>query len=426
MAKTPQYRRVKGTQDLFPADTRLWNQVEQTFVKTSSHFGFGEIRTPVLESLELFVRSVGEATDIVQKEMYTLEDRKGRQLALRPENTAAIVRAFVQEGLDRSSGRQKLFYIGPMFRYEQPQKGRLRQFHQLGAEIFGSDDPLAELELLELAWTFLESLGLSRIELRINSLGDESCRETYRNALLQYLRQHQQDLSPDSQTRLETNPLRVLDSKDPRCQAVLENAPQMHDYLSDEAQKHFSTVQALLKEAGREFTVDPRMVRGLDYYNRTVFEFVGSDLGAQNALCGGGRYDQLVEDLGGQPTPAIGLAMGLERLILTLSALDIKPDTTPLTWLAYLGDDCKKDIIELSKVLRNQRVTCDYLYRAKNLKQQLTAADKAGAAFAVIRGEQEQQNQTFVVKDLEKREEQTVEAAQIVQHLKSILENNHD
>jgi len=309
------FQAVKGTRDLLPPETAIWSGVEAVARRVFGTYGYREIRTPILEDTELFVRSVGESTDIVGKEMYTFDDRKGRSLTLRPENTASVVRAFVQHGPQSEPLPVKLFYIGPQFRYERPQKGRYRQFHQIGAELIGDPGPYSDAELILMLVRFLSELGFENLVVQLNTVGDEDSRAAYRLGLQEFLEPRRQELTPDSQRRLQTNPLRILDTKDPGERDLLVSAPQLVDYLTEESRTHFETVQRILGQNDLSFRVEPRLVRGLDYYTRTVFEIVSEGLGAQDAIVGGGRYDGLVEELGGPSLPAIGFAIGEDRLL---------------------------------------------------------------------------------------------------------------
>ena len=311
-------RGVKGTRVLLPPDSTVWAAVESVARRVFAGYGFGEIRTPIMEHTELFVRSVGESTDIVGKEMYSFADRKGRRLSLRPEGTAPVVRAFVDQGMAAGALPQRLYYIGPFFRYERPQRGRYRQFHQIGAEILGDAGPLSDAELISMLMRFLEELGHRGLDVLINTVGDAASRGAYRDALLAYLQPARDSLSAESQRRLESNPLRILDSKSSHDREVLEGAPRLEDHLSEDSRRHFDSVMAALDSRGIATTLAPRLVRGLDYYTRTVFEIVSTELGAQDAIVGGGRYDDLVGELGGPSLPAIGFAIGEDRLVDTL------------------------------------------------------------------------------------------------------------
>ncbi|MEO6323325.1 MAG: histidine--tRNA ligase, partial [Thermoanaerobaculia bacterium] len=328
---------VKGTRDLLPPDTRVWNRVEETARGVFALYGFDEIRTPVLESTELFVRSVGESSDIVHKEMYTFTDRGDRSVTLRPENTAGVVRAYVEHGMAQGGFTRKLYYIGPQFRYERPQKGRYREFRQIGAEVIGAADPATDAELLTMLYRFLSALGFTGLSVSLNSVGSEECRPAYIDALRGYLQPHEVSMGEDDRRRLVQNPLRVLDSKDPVVRELVLAAPRMIDHLDPESAAHHTELARLLTSAGIPFRIEPRLVRGLDYYTRTVFEVTAAGLGAQDALLGGGRYDRLVSDLGGPKTPGIGFAIGEDRLVELLAEAFRKAALTPRAAVAVIA-----------------------------------------------------------------------------------------
>ena len=319
----------RGTKDILPPESNKWSQVEALLRRLSNMYNFQEIRTPIFEHTELFTRTVGESTDIVQKEMYTFEDKGGRSLTLRPEGTAPVVRAFLEHGLDGGALPVKFFYLGPMFRYEKPQAGRYREFMQFGVEILGSPSPFSDVEVIQIGVRIAEELGLIGTTLFINTIGCPLCRKEYREDLVKFLSERVSDLCPDCQSRLETNPLRVLDCKNPSCRKVTAQAPQMHEYLCAECQEHWDMLRSILTSMGMEYKVDPTLVRGLDYYTRTVFEIKWPPLGAQDTIVGGGRYDGLVEELGGKPTPGVGFALGLERLLLASDKGEKRIDASP-------------------------------------------------------------------------------------------------
>ncbi len=409
--------------DIFPDEIGYWRLIEQQAHAVFQACGFGEIRTPVLEPLELFQRAVGESSDIVQKEMYTLQDRKGRLLAMRPEGTAPVVRALIQKGLDGRGEARKFYYMAPMFRYERPQKGRLRQHHQLGAEIFGTDSPYADVDLLESIWLYLESLGLKDIQLLLNSLGDEQCRPQYRQALVKFLKSKHHNLCDDCQHRLEVNPLRILDCKVAACNRAVQDAPVIEEYLCDPCTQHFAKVKDLLGEKRSQFVVNPKMVRGLDYYTRTVFEFIGSKLGAQNSICGGGRYDSLVAELGGKPTPAIGFGMGLERLVLLLNQQKSQLPQTQTVWIVYMGELLQKEAFAIARELYRQRIACRFAYDVKNLKNQLSRANKEGASHVILLGEDEMKRGEVTIKELNRGKQQQVSRQELVITLQRLLQH---
>jgi histidyl-tRNA synthetase len=403
----------RGTADLFPPDSAKWQAIEAEIHAIARRFGYGEIRTPTFESTELFVRGVGETTDIVEKEMYTFEDKGGRSLTLRPEWTAPVVRAVLEHNL-LAQGPQRLYYIGPMFRYERPQAGRFREAHQFGVECFGYAGPEADVETISLASEVLRAHGL-QVSASINTIGDEVCRPRYREALFAHFAPHRDALSADSQRRLDRNPLRILDSKAPEDRALVESAPSTLDVLCEPCAEHFARVRALLDACGIAYVVDPRIVRGLDYYTRTVFEFVSSDLGAQATVCAGGRYDGLVAQLGGPPTPGVGFAMGMERfsMILAKRASDRAPERSGIAVVA-LGERARARVVPLVAALRHASgdvpVTIDY--GDGKIAAHFKKADRAGARAALIVGDDEVAARSIVVRDLATRVQETLAAEQ--------------
>lgn len=385
---------IRGMNDILPDQTPVWQYVESTVRRVLGQYGYQEIRMPVVEHTELFKRSIGEVTDIVEKEMYTFEDRNGDSLTLRPEGTAGCVRAAEEHGLLFNQTR-RLWYTGPMFRHERPQKGRYRQFHQIGVECFGMAGPDIDAELLILTARLWSALGLSdHARLEINSIGTSDSRKVYRQALVAYLEQYQDKLDDDSKRRLTTNPLRILDSKDPATREILQGAPSLDDYLDDESRQHFEQLKAMLDAAGVAYTVNPALVRGLDYYGKTVFEWITDSLGAQGTICAGGRYDGLVEQLGGKPTVAVGFAMGLERLILLLETLELVPEhvnNQADVYVTAMGDQAVGPAMALAETLRNElpgRIVVSHC-GGGSFKSQMKKADRSGARFAVILGENE-------------------------------------
>ena len=403
---------IRGMNDILPEQTPVWQFVESTVRRVLSQYGYQEIRMPIVEQTDLFKRSIGEVTDIVEKEMYTFEDRNGDSLTLRPEGTAGCVRAAEEHGLLFNQTR-RLWYTGPMFRHERPQKGRYRQFHQIGVECFGMTGPDIDAELLILTARLWEELGLAEhTRLEINSIGTSESRRVYRTALVEYLSQFKSDLDADSQRRLASNPLRILDSKDPSTRKILENAPSLDDYLDDESREHFERLKALLDAAGVAYSVNPALVRGLDYYGKTVFEWITDSLGAQGTVCAGGRYDGLVEQLGGKPTVAVGFAMGLERLILLLETLGLVPDyvnSNADVYVTAMGDGALAPALILAEKLRAalpERVIVFHC-GGGSFKSQMKKADRSGARYAVILGENEVANGTAGLKPLRADEPQT-------------------
>ena len=409
--------------DCLPTQSPLWQKVEGVVKNVISAYGYSEVRMPIVEMTHLFSRAIGEVTDVVEKEMYTFEDRNGDSLTLRPEGTAGCVRSGIENGLLYNQ-EQRLWYMGPMFRHERPQKGRYRQFHQCGVEVFGLDGPDVDAELIMMTARLWRELGIAQhVRLELNSIGSLEARANYRTALIDYLEQYQNVLDEDCKRRMYTNPLRVLDSKNPDVQAILGDAPQLSDYLDAESKQHFAGLCELLDAAGIEYTGNQRLVRGLDYYNRTVFEWITESLGSQGTVCGGGRYDGLVEQLGGKPTPAVGFAMGLERLVLmmeTLGNTDVRRSVD--VYMVTAGEGTMMAGMKLAEQLREQvpglRVMTHF--GGGNFKKQFKRADKVGAAIALVLGEDEVAAQTVVVKDLAGGEQNTVaqaEVAKLLAHL---------
>jgi histidyl-tRNA synthetase len=393
---------IRGMSDLLPADSARWQAVEGAIRRTLDDYGYREIRVPIVERTELFQRSIGEVTDIVEKEMYTFDDRNGVSITLRPEATAGIVRAAMEHGLLHNQ-RQKLWCTGPMFRYEKPQKGRYRQFHQFDVEALGFPGPDIDAEIIVMTARIFRSLGIRHVSLQLNSLGSSEDRARYRADLTEYFRAHHDALDEDSRRRLDRNPLRILDSKNPAMRDVVAGAPQLTGYLGEDAAAHFAGLRALLDAAGVPYTVNPRLVRGLDYYGRTVFEWVTDQLGAQGAVCAGGRYDGLVAHLGGEPTPAIGFAIGLERLVeLHSLAGHAAAATIPDVYLVAVGDAALRTGLRLAEDLREASppLRVEFHCGGGGFKAQMRRADRSGAAVAVIIGEDEVQAGTAGVKPL--------------------------
>jgi len=415
--------------DILPEQTPVWQFVETVVRRVLRQYGYQEIRMPIVEQTDLFRRSIGEVTDIVEKEMYTFEDRNGDSLTLRPEGTAGCVRAAEEHGLLFNQTR-RLWYMGPMFRHERPQKGRYRQFHQIGVECFGMSGPDIDAELLILTARLWQALGLpGHTRLEINSIGTAESRRIYRSALVDYLSQYKPELDADSQRRLETNPLRILDSKDAGTRKILENAPRLDDYLDEESRAHFERLRELLDAAGIEYTVNTALVRGLDYYGKTVFEWITESLGAQGTICAGGRYDGLVEQLGGKPTFAVGFAMGIERLILLLETLDLIPDhvnSNADVYVTAMGEGSVAQALALAEQLRNQLP--DYVVVTHcgggSFKSQMKKADKSGARYAVILGENEIAGGTAGLKPLRSDESQReIPQSELARALADVLSN---
>ena len=410
MAKNKALQAIRGMNDCLPSETNVWQMVESVLRRVASNYGFAEIRMPIVESTALFKRSIGEVTDIVEKEMYTFDDRNGDSLTLRPEGTASCVRAGNQHGLLYNQ-EQRLWYMGPMFRHERPQKGRYRQFHQFGLEAFGIATPDIDAEIILLTSRLWRELGINEfVTLELNSLGSNEERANYRDALVVYLTEREELLDEDSKRRMHTNPLRVLDSKNPQVQEALTDAPKLSDYFGGETQAHFTSLCAQLDAAGIKYVLNERLVRGLDYYNRTVFEWVTDSLGAQGTVCAGGRYDGLVEQLGGKATPAFGFALGIERLVLMLTELDKVTNVRPQVdaYVVILGDDAQIAANALAEQWRDQvpniRLQCHC--GGGNMKKQLKRADKSGAQIALILGDNEIAEQQVMVKYLRGQQEQ--------------------
>lgn len=416
---------IRGMNDLLPGDSSIWQYVEGVVTDILQRYGYQEIRFPIVESTELFKRSIGEVTDIVEKEMYTFEDRNGDSLTLRPEGTACCVRACEENGLLYNQ-TQRLWYMGPMFRHERPQKGRYRQFSQLGVETFGIEGPDIDAEVLLLSARILRELGVSEsVTLQLNSLGDSASRAAYKEALVKYLEQHRASLDEDSLRRLSTNPLRILDSKDANTQAVLNDAPVLLDYLDSASRVHFEQLQELLTNTGIRFQINPRLVRGLDYYGKTAFEWVTDKLGAQSTVCAGGRYDGLVEQLGGKPTPAVGFGLGLERLVLLLQTLDLIPEGLQQQADVYLvaAGDVQSAALQLAERIRDDLPYLRLLTHCGggSIKSQMKKADKSTADIALILGENEVAEGTLVIKYLRSDEPQlTLPLAEAIQYLHSL------
>ena len=416
-------RSVKGMNDIVPAaseavnDVRRWHRLEGAFRNLATRYGFGEIRTPLLEPTELFVRSIGEASDIVEKEMYTFDDKGGKTLTLRPEGTASCARAFLQHNVGARQAVTKWFYVGPMYRRERPAKGRYRQFHQLGCEVYGDAGPFVDAELISLVVQFLADIGIAKTEVLINSLGRADTRDRFRTALLDFLRPQAEKLSEDSQRRLERNPLRVLDSKAPQDQEIAADAPRLTDFLDGEDAAHFASLQESLTALSIPFVVSPQLVRGLDYYNRTLFEVraTDADLGSQNTLCGGGRYDTMLEQFGGANTPAIGFAMGMERLLLSMPSE--KPSASIDAFVVVQDPALRADALRIANQLRGAGCRVDSDLRGTSLKSQLRRADKSGARFAVIIGQREVDGATAQLKDLQAGGQREVAQAELAQLL---------
>ncbi|KID00634.1 histidine--tRNA ligase [Hafnia alvei] len=416
---------IRGMNDYLPEDTALWQPIEAALKQVLTSYGYSEIRLPIVEQTPLFKRAIGEVTDVVEKEMYTFDDRNGDSLTLRPEGTAGCVRAGIEHGLLYNQ-EQRLWYIGPMFRHERPQKGRYRQFHQLGAEVFGLNGPDVDAELILLTARWWRALGISEhVALELNSIGSLEARANYRDALVAYLEQFKDKLDEDCKRRMYSNPLRVLDSKNPDVQALLNDAPRLSEYLDEESREHFAGLCKLLDEAGIAYTVNERLVRGLDYYNRTVFEWVTNSLGAQGTVCAGGRYDGLVAQLGGHATAAVGFAMGLERLVLLVQAVnpDFQPQRAVDVYLISSGEGTQSAAMRLAEKIRDAypQVKLMTNYGGGNFKKQFARADKWGARVALVLGENEMNAGQVNVKNLQSGDQQTLAQDDVAAFLASML-----
>ena len=396
---------IKGTHDILPNESEKWKDLEDIIYKTCDLFGFKEIRTPIFEKTNLFLRGIGEVTDIVSKEMYSWQDRDGSNLTLRPELTASVVRSYIQHNLQNQSSSQRLFYMGPLFRRERPQKGRQRQFHQFGVEAFGSENPEQDVEIISIAWHLLSLLGISnKVQLKINSIGSNECRKNYRKALLDFIKPHFNLLSEVSKVRFEKNPLRILDTKNPEERKVLSNAPKISDYYTNEDKTHFQTILKFLDCLNIPYNIDRGLVRGLDYYTRTVFEFTSNSLGAQDALLGGGRYDNLVQDLGGKVVPGIGFAAGIERLLLILEAEKYNfKKHTPDIYFICIEQNAIQVMLSLSKKLREKNYIVVFDLLRRSLKAQMREANKFKVRYVIIIGEEELAHKKVTIKDLQKK-----------------------
>ncbi|MGK7874638.1 MAG: histidine--tRNA ligase [Xenococcaceae cyanobacterium] len=405
---------IRGTRDILPEEVGYWQQVEAVAAQILGRAVYQEIRSPIFEQTSLFERGIGEATDIVGKEMYTFQDRGERSITLRPEGTAGVVRSFIEHNLYAQGGVQRLWYKGAMFRYERPQAGRQRQFHQIGVELIGSADPRADVEVIAIATDLLQTLGLKNLRLDLNSVGNPEDRQRYREALVNYLMPYKDDLDKDSQDRLHRNPLRILDSKDERTKEISQNAPGILDYLGSYSQRHFEQVQQLLSDLGIDYQLNPCLVRGLDYYTHTAFEIQSEDLGAQATVCGGGRYDGLVTELGGPDTPAVGWAIGMERLILLLQQLHKAPTPMPDFYLVSRGETAEAQALVLAQKLRSSEFTVELDLSGSSFAKQFKRADRSGAVACLVLGDAEVESQTVKLKWMASKEQQAIAQAQLL------------
>lgn len=412
-------RAVKGTNDILPDQSQKWQFVEGKMLETAELFGFKEIRVPVFEHTEVFKRSVGDTTDVVQKEMYTFEDKGGRSITLRPELTAGVIRSAIEKGLINGALPQKLCYIGGCYRYEKPQAGRLREFHQFGVECVGAAAPNADAEVISLAKAVLENIGIKDISLEINSIGCPECRKEYHKALKEFFSANAETLCDTCKERLDRNPMRILDCKSPICREVAANAPVVIDYLCDDCKEHFEKVKANLSAMNISFTVNPKIVRGLDYYTRTVFEFVSGDIGAQSTVCGGGRYDGLIKQMGGQDTPSLGFAMGIERLMMVLEAqkAELPEDSTCDLFIATLGDKATLKASALCRELRDEGYKVQTDICGRGLKAQMKYANKIGAKFTLVLGDNEVESGKATLKKMSDSSEREISLNELVEEL---------
>ena len=404
-------QKPRGTMDIFPEDVALWHKIEEKARDVAARFGFGEIRTPTFEDLALFKRGVGEVTDVVQKEMYTLTDKENRVFALRPEGTASVVRAIIENGKTSDAMPLKYYYLINCFRYEKPQAGRSREFFQFGTEMFGVASPAADATVISLAHTLLKELGIKGIKLHINSIGCPECRPNYRQALVDYFSKNEEQLCDTCKERLKTNPLRVLDCKSPVCSAIAKDAPSTVDYLCPECNNHFESLKKYLDSMGIEYTVDTRIVRGLDYYTKTVFEFICEGIGAQSTVCGGGRYDGLMKQLDGPALPGIGFGMGLTRVILAMkeSGCADVDENKPLLYIAPLGEGAVAKALSIVSALRDKGIYAECDICARSLKAQMKYADKIGAEYTLIIGDSELESGRAQLKNMKKSEQREIE-----------------
>ncbi len=409
----------KGTKDMMPDQAYKWHYIEKAFTEICRKYGFDEIRTPVFEHTELFQRGVGDTTDIVQKEMYTFQDYGKRSITLKPEGTSPVVRAYTEHKLYAGVQPTKLYYNIPCFRYEKPQSGRLREFHQFGVETFGTVDMMADAEIISLAYDFLQEMGITDIELRINSVGCPHCRKKHREALREFLKPKYDQLCDTCKDRFDRNPMRIIDCKSPVCHELVQGAPMMIDYMCDDCADAFEQLKSNLDAMGIEYTVDPGIVRGLDYYTKTAFEFVTTKIGAQGTVCGGGRYDHLVEEIGGPATPGVGFGLGKERLLLTMEAcgVEIPEPAGADVFIAVMGDEAKAAGLKLMRELRQNGLAVQMDIMGRNIKNQFKYANRIHASKTVVIGQDELENDSFTIKNMETSEQVTVPMGSLAEEL---------
>ena len=410
----------KGTKDVLPADSYRWQYIEGAARKIAARYALKEVRTPTFEHTELFNRGVGDTTDIVNKEMYTFLDKGGRSVTLKPEGTSGVARTFIENGMAGGVLPAKMYYLTPAFRYERPQAGRLREFHQFGVEFFGASAPEADAELILLVDSFLRELGISSLSLRLNSIGCKHCRPKYNEALRDYFRPHLSELCETCRSRFEKNPLRMLDCKEEGCRQIAAGAPRILDYLCDDCASHFESLKAMLTENGVSYEIDPNIVRGLDYYSKTVFEFVSTAIGAQGTVCGGGRYDTLIENLGGSPTPAVGFAVGIERLILLMqnTGVPFGEEPTVTVYLAGMDEPSRKKAFAIAQELRRNGISAEIDLMGRSIKAQFKYAGKTGAKYVAVIGSNELENGVMSVKNMSTSTSETVAFPDAVKYFK--------
>ncbi len=413
----------RGTNDIIPPESAKWNYIEKKAKYIFDLYNYDEIRTPIFEYTELFQRGIGEVTDIVEKEMYTFEDKSGRSITLRPEGTASVVRSFLENKIYGQAQPTKYYYIGPMFRYERPQAGRYRQFNQLGIEVFGTKDPMVDAEVIAVGMHYMDILGLEDLTLYINSIGCPNCRPQYLEKLKKYLNDNKGALCEDCKNRIETNPLRVLDCKNESCQLVIEDAPKIIDHLCEECEVHFENLQENLKNIDIEYEIDPNLVRGLDYYTKTAFEVKYEGLGAQDTIFGGGRYDKLAEEIGNKDIPGIGFALGIERLLLTLEKqeIEIPIDKSIDIYLTTIGDKAKKACFELLDEFRKNNIKAEIDYLGRSVGGQMKSADRMNATYTVIIGENELNSGKATVRNMKNGEEQEIKLDTLVESIEKMI-----
>ena len=410
----------KGTKDVLPADSYRWQYIEGAARKIAARYALKEVRTPTFEHTELFNRGVGDTTDIVNKEMYTFLDKGGRSVTLKPEGTAGVARTFIENGMAGGVLPAKMYYLTPAFRYERPQAGRLREFHQFGVEFFGASAPEADAELILLVDSFLRELGISSLSLKLNTIGCKHCRPKYNEALRDYFRPHLSELCETCRSRFEKNPLRMLDCKEEGCRQIAAGAPRILDYLCDDCASHFESLKAMLTENGVSYEIDPNIVRGLDYYSKTVFEFVSTAIGAQGTVCGGGRYDTLIENLGGSPTPAVGFAVGIERLILLMqnTGVPFGEEPTVTVYLAGMDEPSRKKAFAIAQELRRNGISVEIDLMGRSIKAQFKYAGKTGAKYVAVIGSNELENGVMSVKNMSTSTSETVAFPDAVKYFK--------